>query len=142
MPFQQPIRQHISNALIDARPLAQSIQGAGNALANARNRENMATIGEAAQGGNLAAARDMALRGGYIQQGMQFGNALEARNARSRAAAATRATAQAEESKRSRFEAQMALARIASSKQRMDSIKQRLELQRQKLSGRACANQP
>ena len=130
MPFQQPIRQHISNALIDARPLAQSIQGAGNALANARNRENMATIGEAAQGGNLAAARDMALRGGYIQQGMQFGNALEAQQARTIAQA--RQAEQARESKR-RFDEQ--LAQQKSQFEATHGLNQeRLKLQRQKLS--------
>jgi len=76
-----PRTQQITNALIDFRPLNQGVSNLGNALAQARNQENRAAIGEAAQGGNLAAARDMAMRGGYLNEGMAFGNALAQRKA-------------------------------------------------------------
>ena len=105
MAVRGPMRQQITNALINFKPLESGIQNLGNALATARNRENLATIGEAAKGGNLAAGRDMAFEAGMAPLAMQFGNALAQREAR--AASAARAARAAEENRR-RFELQMA----------------------------------
>lgn len=74
-----PPAQRITNALIDFRPVNQGVANLGNALARSRHQENRAAIGEAAQGGDLAAARDMAMKGGYLNEGMAFGNALAQR---------------------------------------------------------------
>ena len=109
-----PPAQRITNALIDFRPVNQGVANLGNALARARNQENRGAIGEAAQGGNLAAARDMAMKGGYLNEGMAFGNALQRKQ--SAAAAATRQAAQDAESKR-RFDLTYGLQRRTADRQ-------------------------
>lgn len=114
-----PPRQQVTGALLNFAPVNQAVSKLGQALAQARERENMAKIGETAQGGNLAAARDMAMRGGYLQQGMAFDNRIEQDKARA-AAASRRAAADAES--RRRFDLQHGLQ------------KQQMEMRRQQLA--------
>ncbi|HAF37755.1 MAG TPA: hypothetical protein DCG72_02115 [Gammaproteobacteria bacterium] len=80
MPFQAPNRRaDLRNALIDTRPVDAGMQNLGNALAERRQRMLNEQIGQAAAGGNLEQARDAAYKGGNLEAGMHFGNALAQR---------------------------------------------------------------
>ena len=98
MAFRGPMRQHISNALVDFKPIERSSESIGNALDALRKQERRIAIGNALEQGGYQTAAQKAFGGGDLRTGMQFQNALEAQNAR--AAAAARAAAQAEESRR------------------------------------------
>lgn len=99
MPFTPP-RGPVSlpNALIDTSPVNQGLTNLGNALAERRKRLTVQEIGRAAQSGDLGAASQAAYGAGELGLGLQFGNVLAQRNARS--AAAARQQAQDAESKR------------------------------------------
>ena len=88
----------LPNALIDTSPLSRGITHLGNALADRRKRLTMQEIGQAAQSGDLGAASQAAYGAGELGLGLQFGNVLAQRNART--AAAARQQSQDAESKR------------------------------------------
>jgi hypothetical protein len=73
---------NLQNALLDTRPVDAGLQNLGNALAERRQRMLSEQIGAAAAGGDLEAARDAAYRGGNLNAGMGFGNALAQRKMR------------------------------------------------------------
>lgn len=80
MAFTAPRRMpNLQNALIDTRPVDAGLANLGNALAERRQRMLNEQIGQAAAGGNLEQARDAAYKGGNLQAGMHFGNALAQR---------------------------------------------------------------
>lgn len=79
MVFTPPRYVPPSNLAIDTRDLNQGFNALGNALAQRRERAAMEAIGQAAQGGNMNALRDEALRRGKVRLGIQADNALRAR---------------------------------------------------------------
>ena len=86
MAFTAPTRMpNLQNALIDTRPVDAGLANLGNALADRRKRLTMQEIGQAAQSGDLGAASQAAYGAGELGLGLQFGNVLAQRNARSAA---------------------------------------------------------